>query len=50
VSSDDSGSRCLAGRHRAHPDADGLFEMGGRGAENEAHMVTEGAIRGFYNY
>jgi hypothetical protein len=33
-----------------YPDADGLFEMGGRGTDNEAHMVTEGAIRGFYNY
>ena len=33
-----------------YPKADGLFEMGGREARNEAHMVTEGAIRGFYRY
>jgi salicylate 5-hydroxylase large subunit len=33
-----------------YPEAQGLFEMGGRGTSNEAHMVTEGAIRGFYNY
>jgi salicylate 5-hydroxylase large subunit len=33
-----------------YPDAGGLFEMGGRGVQNEAHMVTEGAIRGFYEY
>jgi salicylate 5-hydroxylase large subunit len=33
-----------------YPEAEGLFEMGGRGTANEAHMVTEGAIRGFYNY
>ncbi len=33
-----------------YPEAAGLFEMGGRGTQNEAHMVTEGAIRGFYAY
>ena len=33
-----------------YPEADGLFEMGGREARNEAHMVTEGAIRGFHRY
>jgi salicylate 5-hydroxylase large subunit len=33
-----------------YPDAEGLFEMGGRGAASEPHMVTEGAIRGFYKY
>jgi salicylate 5-hydroxylase large subunit len=33
-----------------YPDADGLFEMGGREVRNEDHMVTEGAIRGFYRY
>ncbi len=33
-----------------YPEAVGLFEMGGRGAANETHMVTEGAIRGFYNF
>jgi salicylate 5-hydroxylase large subunit len=33
-----------------YPEAHGLFEMGGREARNEAHMVTEGAIRGFYRY
>ena len=33
-----------------YPDAAGLFEMGGRATANEPHMVTEGAIRGFYAY
>jgi salicylate 5-hydroxylase large subunit len=33
-----------------YPDAEGLFEMGGREAASEQHMVTEGAIRGFYKY
>jgi salicylate 5-hydroxylase large subunit len=33
-----------------YPESEGLFEMGGRTAANEAHMVTEGAIRGFYTY
>jgi salicylate 5-hydroxylase large subunit len=33
-----------------YPDAEGLFEMGGRAAAGERHMVTEGAIRGFYKY
>jgi salicylate 5-hydroxylase large subunit len=33
-----------------YPEADGLFEMGGREIGNEAHMVTEGAIRCFYKY
>src|SRR5229473_4716260 len=33
-----------------YPDAAGLFEMGGRDVANQQHMVTEGAIRGFYAY
>ena len=33
-----------------YPDAEGLFEMGGRDAASQQHMVTEGAIRGFYTY
>ena len=32
------------------PDAAGVMEMGGRDWKDEAHMVTEGAIRGFYDY
>jgi len=33
-----------------YPDSGGFFEMGGRRVQNEAHMVTEGAIRRFYEY
>ncbi len=33
-----------------YPEAEGLFEMGGRDVANQQHMVTEGAIRGFYAY
>ncbi|HZS84560.1 MAG TPA: aromatic ring-hydroxylating dioxygenase subunit alpha [Stellaceae bacterium] len=33
-----------------YPGAEGLFEMGGREARSEDHMVTEGAIRGFYRH
>jgi salicylate 5-hydroxylase large subunit len=28
----------------------GVVEMGGRGASSEQHMVTETAIRGFYQH
>ncbi|MFN3231105.1 MAG: aromatic ring-hydroxylating dioxygenase subunit alpha [Alphaproteobacteria bacterium] len=35
---------------RAYPDRDGLLEMGGVGIQDEDHMVTETAIRGFYQY
>jgi len=30
------------------PRDEGIVEMGGRAVQNEAHMVTEAAIRGFY--
>jgi salicylate 5-hydroxylase large subunit len=33
-----------------HPNETMLLEMGGRGVESTPHMVTEGAIRGFYKY
>ena len=32
------------------PEAAGVIEMGGRGIENTDHMVTEVAIRAFYDY
>ena len=35
---------------RSYSDAKGLFEMGGREVQDEEHMVTETAIRGFYQY
>jgi anthranilate 1,2-dioxygenase large subunit len=35
----------------AFPYASGVMEMGGRDwQESESHMVTEGAIRSFYDY
>jgi salicylate 5-hydroxylase large subunit len=34
----------------AFPEADCVVEMGGRGTENTAHMVTETAIRSMYKY
>jgi salicylate 5-hydroxylase large subunit len=34
-----------------YPEGSGVMEMGGRGwQESEPHMVTEGAIRSFYDY
>lgn len=33
-----------------YPDAAGVMEMGGRDWHEEPHMVTEGAIRSFYDY
>lgn len=33
-----------------YPDATGVIEMGGRGTEDADHMVTEVAIRAFYDY
>jgi salicylate 5-hydroxylase large subunit len=32
----------------AFPRGEGVLEMGGRDVRNEDHMVTEAAIRGFY--
>jgi hypothetical protein len=32
------------------PDAEGVMEMGGRDWHDEPHMVTECAIRSFYDY
>ena len=32
----------------SYPEADGLYEMGGRGTEDHDHIVTETAIRAFY--
>ncbi|MBV9521473.1 MAG: aromatic ring-hydroxylating dioxygenase subunit alpha [Alphaproteobacteria bacterium] len=51
VSSDDSEIMAISQNGISpYPEADGLFEMGGREADNAAHMLTEGAIRGFYTY
>ena len=33
-----------------YPEATGMIEMGGRGTEDTDHMVTEVAIRAFYDY
>jgi salicylate 5-hydroxylase large subunit len=33
-----------------YPEAQGVLEMGGRGTEDTPHMVTEVAIRAFYDY
>jgi salicylate 5-hydroxylase large subunit len=33
-----------------YPDSAGVMEMGGRDWHDEPHMVTEGAIRSFYDY
>ena len=33
-----------------YPGAAGVMEMGGRDWQDEDHMVTEGVIRGFYDY
>lgn len=33
-----------------YPEGAGVMEMGGRDWKDEPHMVTEGAIRGFYDY
>jgi len=36
---------------RPYPHGKGVMEMGGRDwQESESHMVTEGAIRAFYDY
>jgi salicylate 5-hydroxylase large subunit len=35
---------------QSYPDAVGVMEMGGRDWRDEPHMVTEGAIRSFYDY
>lgn len=35
---------------RAYPQYEGVMEMGGRDWKDEPHMVTEGVIRGFYDY
>ena len=36
---------------RDYPEGHGVMEMGGRDwQESESHMVTEGAIRSFYDY
>ncbi len=35
---------------RANARMDGVLEMGGRDTADTSHMVTEAAIRGFYNY
>jgi hypothetical protein len=36
---------------RQCPEGNGVMEMGGRDwQESETHMVTEGAIRSFYDY
>ncbi len=34
----------------AYPEAVGVMEMGGRDWHDEPHMLTEGAIRSFYDY
>lgn len=33
-----------------YPDVDGILEMGGRDTQDTDHMVTEAAIRSFYDY
>ena len=33
-----------------YPGAEGVLELGGRGIEDEDHMVTEASIRSFYAY
>jgi salicylate 5-hydroxylase large subunit len=51
VSSDDSEVMMVSQAGISpYPEAEGLFEMGGRDARNVDHMVTEGAIRGFYEH
>ncbi|MEJ7670439.1 MAG: aromatic ring-hydroxylating dioxygenase subunit alpha [Casimicrobiaceae bacterium] len=35
---------------KAYPEVNGVMEMGGRDWKDEPHMVTEGAIRSFYDY
>ena len=35
---------------RPYTQNDGVMEMGGRDWKDESHMVTEGVIRGFYDY
>jgi salicylate 5-hydroxylase large subunit len=51
VSLDDSEAMLLmqSGLH-GNDDRLGVVEMGGRGVANEAHMVTETAIRAFYQH
>ena len=39
---------CVANLIASYPEADGLYEMGGRGTEDHDHIVTETAIRAFY--
>jgi len=34
----------------AYPDSSALYKMGGSHIRDEQHMVTEGAVRGFYRY
>jgi salicylate 5-hydroxylase large subunit len=51
VSLDDSEVMQLSQQGIApYPDARGLLEMGGRGTDDEDHIVTEAAIRAFYTY
>jgi salicylate 5-hydroxylase large subunit len=33
-----------------YSDATAVIELGGRGAQDEDHMVTEAPVRGFYKY
>ena len=33
-----------------YPGAEGVLELGGRGIEDEDHMVTEASISSFYTY
>jgi anthranilate 1,2-dioxygenase large subunit len=51
VSADDSEIMKLSQDGISHyPNAQGLLEMGGRGREDTEQMVTEAAIRAFYDY
>jgi len=51
VSADDSEVMKLAQDGvQAYPEAHGVMEMGGRDWQDEPHMVTEAAIRSFYDY
>jgi salicylate 5-hydroxylase large subunit len=51
VSLDDSEAMLLSQRGlEPSPEAECLIEMGGRGVADEQHMVTEVAIRGFYQH
>ena len=52
VSLDDSEVMYLAqnGAHADDGSGSALVEMGGRDAEDTDHMVTEAALRAFYNH